>query len=130
MRTLALILPLLLAASVGGALAAKAAPIDGTWSGGGYVKPTDGKRERVRCRVTYRRQTSKVYSVSAVCASASTQIRQTGEVLKVSSTRYVGDLFNSEYNIAGRVRIRVRGRSQSVSFSSSAGRGSMTLRKR
>ena len=115
---------------VGSAVSVQAAPIDGTWSGGGYVKPASGKRERVRCRVTYRRQTAKVYSVSAVCASASAQIRQTGEIIKVSKTRYVGDLFNAEYNLSGRVRIRVRGRSQSVSFSSSAGRGSITLRKR
>jgi hypothetical protein len=132
LRTLALTLPLALslAVSVGATVAVGAAPIDGTWSGGGYVKPTDGKRERVSCRVTYRRQTPKVFSVSAVCASTSTQIRQSGEVLKVTANTYVGDLFNSEYNISGRVRIRVKGRRQSVSFRSSSGSGSMTLRKR
>jgi len=130
LRTLILAITLTIAALAGNTAAVGAASIDGTWSGGGYVKATDGKREKVRCRVTYRRQTSKVYSVSAVCASASNKIRQSGEVLKVNQNRYVGDLFNSEYNIAGRVRINMRGRSQTVSFKSSAGYGRMTLRKR
>ncbi len=107
-----------------------AASLSGTWSGGGYVKPSGGKRERVKCRVTYRKQSSKVFSVSAVCASKSNKIRQSGEVLKVSSTRYVGDFYNSDFDISGRVRVKISGSRQTVSFKSSSGHGSMTLSKR
>ena len=109
---------------------ARAASLDGTWSGGGYVNGLNGQRERVRCRVSYRRRTSTIYSVSATCATRDTSIRQTGEVLKVRADRYVGDFYNAQFNISGRVRIRVRGRRQSVTFSSSRGGGAVQLRKR
>lgn len=130
MRTLFLALPLALTAIVGNTEAVNAAPIDGTWSGGGYVQPTNGQRERVRCRVTYSRQSATVFGVSAVCASPSAQIRQTGEVLMVNPNRYVGDFYNSAYDISGRVSVSIHGSKQTVSFRSQSGHGSMTLRKR
>lgn len=122
--------PLVIVALFGLTGTASAASLSGTWSGGGYVKPTDGKRERVHCRVTYSQQSSKVFSVSAVCASKSNKIRQSGEVLKVSSTRYVGDFYNSQFDISGRVRVKISGNTQTVTFKSASGYGSMTLRKR
>lgn len=109
---------------------ASAGPLDGSWSGSGYVKPTNGKRERVRCRIRYSRQSSKVYGVSAVCATPSANIRQSGEVLMVNPNRYVGDFYNSAYDVSGRVSVTVRGSRQSVSFSGAAGSGSMTLSRR
>ena len=107
-----------------------AAGIEGTWSGRGYVKPADGKRETVRCKITYRRQTKKVFSVLAVCATPSAKIHQTGEVLMVRKNRFVGDFYSSEYDISGRVRVTLRGSRQTVTFSSARGRGSVTLSKR
>lgn len=112
-----------------GAPAAEAAPIDGSWSGNGYVQPNNGQRERVRCRVSYSRQSAKVYGVSAICASPSANIRQTGEVLMVTPTRFVGDFYNSQFDISGRVSVTISGRSQIVSFRSASGSGSMTLTK-
>ncbi|MCH9806354.1 MAG: hypothetical protein K0U74_01355 [Alphaproteobacteria bacterium] len=107
-----------------------AASLAGSWNGSGYVNPTKGKRERVRCRITYSKQTSKVFSVRASCATASNKILQTGEVLMVNASRYVGDFYNSEYDISGRVHVSVNGSRQTVSFSSGRGSGRVNLRKR
>lgn len=109
---------------------ASAEGIEGSWSGGGYVKPRDGQAEKVSCRVSFRRQTPTVYSVSAKCASKSATINQTGQLLKVGSNRYVGDFHNPEFDISGRVRVVVSGSSQTVTFSSPSGGGSLSLRRR
>jgi len=107
-----------------------AASLSGTWSGSGYVQPSNGQRESVRCKITYSRQSDKVFGVSAVCASPSAQIRQTGEVLMVNENRYVGDFYNSSYDISGRVNVSISGSSQTVSFKSASGHGSLSLSKR
>ncbi len=109
---------------------ALAAAIDGSWSGSGYLAVNQGQRERVRCRVTYSRQTPTVFSVSATCASPSAQVRQSGTLLKVSATSYVGDIYNAEFDVSGRVRVVVRGNTQTVTFTSSAATGQLSLRKR
>ena len=116
--------------AMGGGTAALADPLQGSWSGSGYVKPTDGKRESVRCRVQYSPQGSKVVAVSATCASASATIRQSGQLSMVSPNKYVGDFHNSDYDISGRIRVSINGGSQTVSFTSSKASGSMSLSKR
>jgi len=112
------------------AKAANAVSLDGTWSGGGYVTGISGERERVRCRVRYQRRSSRVFSVNAVCATRDNRISQTGEVLRVNASRYVGDFYNAQFNISGRVRININGRSQFVTFRSDRGGGAVSLRKR
>ncbi len=109
---------------------AVAAALEGTWSGGGHVKPTSGTREKLRCKITYRKRSSKVFSVRAVCATASVKINQTGEVLMVTPNRYVGDFYNPEFDVSGRVRVILRGSRQTVTFSGARGRGTVTLSKR
>ena len=109
---------------------ATAAPLDGAWSGGGSIKPSSGQRERVRCRASYTRITAKVFRVSARCATASASIRQTGELLLVRPNVYVGNFYNSQFDISGRIRVVVRGSSQTVTLSSRAGTGQLRLRKR
>jgi hypothetical protein len=47
----------------------------------------------------------------------------------VSPNRYVGDFYNSEYDISGRVRVVISGSSQTVTFSSAKGSGSLSLKK-
>lgn len=126
MRRLVVALPLALAALTS---AAHADTLSGTWSGSGSFKPTEGKSEAVRCKITYTPQGAAV-AVSAACASASATIRQTGSLTKVSDTKYIGDFYNDEYNVSGRVRVTVHGSSQSVSFSSAKGSGSMNLSRR
>ena len=110
--------------------AANAASLAGTWSGSGYINPKSGKREKVRCRITYRRESKKVYGVVATCASASGKIRQTGEVLKVTAKRYVGDFYNSQFDVSGRIRVIISGSTQTVTFSGKAGGGKVALKKR
>lgn len=108
---------------------AHAADLSGTWSGSGSVSPKDGKTEAVRCKVTYSPEGSAI-GVSATCASSSTTIRQTGSLTKVSDTKYVGDFYNSDYDISGRVRVSVSGSSQTVTFASPRGSGSLSLSRR
>ena len=79
------------------------------WSGSGTVAPTGGQRPMVRCRVSYSPQGSKVVTVSATCTSASTTIHKTGQLSMVTPNRYVGDFYNSEYDISGRIRVSVSG---------------------
>jgi hypothetical protein len=59
---------------------ASSEPLQGTWSGLGYLKPTDGQRQNVSCHVSYSPQGSKVVAVSATCASSSTSIHQIGQL--------------------------------------------------
>jgi len=109
---------------------ASAASLNGTWSGSGYVQPREGNRESVRCRVTYDRQSSRVYGVRATCASSSNSIRQTGEVLMIRSNLFAGDFYNPQFDIGGRIRITVSGSIQTVTFSGRGVTGQLTLRKR
>lgn len=113
-----------------GAPPADAASLNGTWRGAGYIEPSEGRRERVTCVATYSRRSRTVFSVRATCASSSGSIRQTGEVLLVRPNTYVGDFYNQQFNIGGRLRIAVRGRRQTVTLSSSNGNGRLSLSKR
>ncbi len=109
---------------------AAAASLAGSWSGSGAVKTSAGKGENVRCRVSYARLAPKIFSVNARCATPSIALRQTGELLMVRPNVYVGDFYNSEFNIRGRIRVVVKGRRQAVTLSSDSGKGRLSLRKR
>ncbi len=109
---------------------AVAATLEGSWVGSGYVKPSKGQRERVRCHVSYTKLSSKVFAVSARCATSSLNIRQTGTILGVRPSVFVGDFHNSEFDIRGRIRVTVSGKRQTVKLSSSDGTGQLNLRKR
>ena len=111
-------------------LAAAAASLDGSWSGDGAITPRNGEQERIRCHVSSSRLSAKVYSVSATCASASTTIRQTGTVLMVRPDLFVGDFYNQQYDMSGRIRVVVSGSTQNVTLSSRDGSGWLRLRRR
>ncbi len=115
---------------IGFPMTSHAASLEGTWSGTGFVNPKDSKKQKVRCRITYSRESSKVFGVRAACATTSNKFVQTGRVLKVNSKRYIGDFYNPQFDVSGRVRVSVSGSRQTVSFSSLKGRGRVTLRKR
>lgn len=106
-----------------------ATSLDGVWSGSGVVNPKDGARESVRCRVRYRQETATVFGVSATCATRSRKIQQSGTLLKVGPTSYVGEFYNPGYDISGRVRVVIKGATQTVTFQSARGNGSVNLRK-
>jgi hypothetical protein len=130
MRAPALILALVSFAADATPQIANAAGLEGTWSGSGIAKPKEGQSERVRCKITYSRESEKVFGVAATCATPSVKFHQTGKVLMVNPNRYVGDFYNPEFDVSGRVRIILRGSSQSISFSGPRGSGSMTLSQR
>ena len=48
----------------------------------------------------------------------------------VSPTRYVGDFYNAQYDIGGRIRVIVNGTRQTVTFTSGNGGGRLSLQKR
>ncbi len=58
-----LILPAFAALALAMPLPALAGPsvLEGSWSGGGYVHPTNGQREKVSCRVTYHQTSETVH---------------------------------------------------------------------
>ncbi len=109
---------------------ALAASIKGQWRGSGSVKTNSGTKERVRCRVTYRRAGGQIFSVTARCASSAGRFDQNGSVKRVSKNRYVGTVYNPDFNIKARVVITARGKRQTVSLSSSEGTGYLSLRRR
>ena len=110
---------------------AQAKGLDGQWNGFGKAKlASSGKTEKFRCKVTYNKETSKVFGVRAVCANPSIKIIQTGRVLKVRENTYRGELFNEAYGLKGNVRIVVNGREQKVTLTADEGNGVLTLRKR
>ncbi|HUU66714.1 MAG TPA: hypothetical protein VMW57_05440 [Methyloceanibacter sp.] len=124
--------PLALGLSLGLCLetAAGATSLEGVWSGSGMVNPKDGARESVRCRLSYKQESEKVFGLTATCATRSRKIQQTGQLLKVGPATYVGDFYNPGYDISGRVRVVVNGSAQTVTFKSARGSGSVNLRKR
>lgn len=121
---------LVLIAIVGLPGMAHADRFSGLWRGSGYVKPAEGQRERVRCRVVYRRLSRDRYGVTARCATQAVNIDQAGEVRRTGRNSYSGTFYNMEYNVRGRIRIRVSGNRQSVTLRSPQGSGRLTLFKR
>ena len=104
--------------------------LQGYWRGSGYIAPSKGQRERVRCRVWISSSSAKTYRVKAQCASQAANIDQTGRVRKTGRNSYIGDFFNSDFNIRGRLRITLRGNRQSVTMHSNSGSGRLTLFRR
>jgi hypothetical protein len=115
---------------VGGATLAKAESVAGLWRGSGFVNPSEGRRERVRCRVMYTRQSEQRYQLTARCATASANIDQVGEVRRTGRDRLSGSFYNADFNVRGRIQIRLNGNRQAVTLISDAGSGRLTLFKR
>ncbi|MDJ0512590.1 MAG: hypothetical protein QNJ62_04000 [Methyloceanibacter sp.] len=110
--------------------AASAAILAGEWSGEGTVTQTEGPTEKVRCRVSYRQESAKVYGVEAQCASTSKKMRQTGELLEVRPGVFTGSFNLPQYDVSGRVRVVLDGETQTVTFKSPRGEGQVTLTRR
>lgn len=106
---------------------AQAGSLQGTWVGKGYVKPVDGERQTVKCQVNFTPQGTRVVALTATCSSTTTKIHQTGQLSMVRPDRYVGDFYNPEYDVSGRIRVSVSGSSMSVTFSGDRGHGGLSL---
>jgi hypothetical protein len=120
----------LMVAVVGTATVAKAELVTGLFRGSGFVNPSEGRWERVRCRVVYTRQSEQRYQLTARCATASANIDQVGEVRRRGRNRLSGSVYNADVNVRGRIQITVSGNQQVVTLISDAGSGRLTLFKR
>jgi hypothetical protein len=103
--------------------------IDGTWSGGGIVAFASGGRERARCRVSYSSTSATTVQATGTCATDSGRVSQSAVLRRVSPGVYVGNFFNPEYSVSGRIRVTVRGNSQSATLLSQSGSASLSLRR-
>jgi len=124
---LALFAPLVMLAP---ATASAATALAGQWSGEGTVKQSEGATEKVRCRVSYKQESAKVYGVTAQCASTSQMTKQIGELLEVRPGVYTGEFNLTQYDVSGRVRVVVDGETQTVTFKSPKGEGEVVLNRR
>jgi hypothetical protein len=99
----------------------RAADLQGSWSGGGYVAFASGGRENVRCRAHYTRRSNEGYVVRATCATTGGRASQTASLRKIGANRYTGTFYNREYGISGTILVNVRGGGHSVRLTSDAG---------
>jgi len=104
--------------------------LTGSWSGGGWVSFSTGNKEKARCRATYSRAGKKSYKLHATCATSSGKASQTATVYQVTSGRYRGNFFNSDYNVRGTIRVVVSGGSQHVNLAGDGASASLSLRRR
>ncbi|BAQ16875.1 hypothetical protein GL4_1418 [Methyloceanibacter caenitepidi] len=109
--------------------AASAAALAGEWSGEGTVTQTEGPTEKVRCRVSYKQESAKVFGVVAKCASTSQMMNQTGELLEVRPGVFTGEFNLTQYDVSGRVRVVLDGETQTVTFKSPKGEGEVILNR-
>jgi hypothetical protein len=119
-------------AAVGGnaaPAAAQATSLEGAWNGGGTVRFGSGKSERARCRANFSKRGANVYSMSAVCASASGRAAQTAQLTRSGANRYTGNFQNSEYGVSGSISVNVNGNSLNASLSGGGGSASFNLNR-
>jgi hypothetical protein len=123
-------LPSLIALAASGLitpLPAAPAGLAGSWSGGGWVAFSNGKKEKARCHARYSRQSETSYTLSATCATASGKASQTATLHRVGANSYSGGFQNSDYNISGSIYVVVHGNSQSVRLSGGGASASLSL---
>jgi hypothetical protein len=109
--------------------AAQAANLEGSWSGGGNVRFSNGKSERASCRASFSKQGGTSYSMSAVCATASGRVEQTARLTRTGANRFSGDFENSQYGVSGSISISVNGNSLNASLNGGGGSASLNLNR-
>jgi hypothetical protein len=83
--------------------------MSGAWNGGGTITLSDGNRERIRCRSSYRPDSSgATMSLSLSCASDSYKFDLSGNV-QYSNGQISGDWSEASRNAAGRLSGTARG---------------------
>lgn len=100
---------LTLTASAGHAQSGPFAGFDGTWSGSGTVSLSDGTKERIRCRASYRVQSGgQELQQSLRCASDSYKFDLTSNVVSQGSS-ISGTWSEASRNIFGNLQGRAGG---------------------
>jgi hypothetical protein len=77
--------------------------------------------------VSFARIEQKSYRVSSLCMTGDRRYEQTGRVTSVGGNRYIGSVFNEQFNERGNVVLLQRGSHLSVSVSGGRGTASLTL---
>lgn len=103
--------------------------LGGTWHGGGYLVLPSGDRERANCRATFRNQGGSSYSMTAVCATASTRVQQSAEIVRTGGGNFAGSFYNAEYGISGSIALRLSGNRLSASLNGGGGSAQFSLRR-
>src|SRR6202163_2098841 len=77
--------------------------VAGSWSGGGSMKPKDGPRERVRCKVDYIvKNTGQSVKMNVRCASDAYKMDLSANIDQ-NGTALSGNWFESQYRQGGKV---------------------------
>jgi hypothetical protein len=77
--------------------------VAGSWSGSGSMKPSDGARERVRCKVDYNvKNAGQSVKMSVRCASDAYKMDLSANIDQ-SGTALSGNWFESQYRQGGKV---------------------------
>jgi hypothetical protein len=77
--------------------------VAGSWSGGGSMKPSDGARERVRCKVDYNvRSGGQSVKMNLRCASDAYKMDLSANIDQ-NGTALSGNWFESQYRQGGKV---------------------------
>ncbi|MGD9806615.1 MAG: hypothetical protein AB7E81_10890 [Hyphomicrobiaceae bacterium] len=103
--------------------------LSGSWGGGGKIVFPSGESERARCRAHFRSAGRNSYSMSAVCATASTRVHQVANIRRVGGNVYRGDFFNEQHGIAGTVRITLKGSHITASLTGGGGSAVFLLKR-
>lgn len=75
----------------------------GAWIGTGWMKPSDGPRERIRCKASYViKKPEKSLDFELKCASEAYKMRFSAEI-EQDGTVISGNWFESEYRQAGKI---------------------------
>ncbi|WP_407158522.1 hypothetical protein [Bradyrhizobium sp. STM 3557] len=75
----------------------------GTWSGTGWMKPSDGAKERIRCRASYVvKRPAKSMTFDLKCASEAYKMLFSAEI-EQDGTSISGNWFESEYRQGGKI---------------------------
>lgn len=120
----------LLGGAVSGAIGQDKSALGGSWSGGGVLTTPSGDRERATCRATFRNQGGSSYSMSALCATASTRVQQSAQISRTGGNNFAGSFYNAEYNISGSITLRVNGNRLSAQLSGGGASASLSLSRR
>lgn len=77
--------------------------VAGSWSGGGMMKPSDGPRERVRCKADYvPKNNGQSLKLSLRCASDAYKMDLSANIDQ-SGTDLSGNWFESQYRQGGKI---------------------------
>ena len=77
--------------------------VAGSWSGGGMMKPSDGPRERVRCKVNYTpKNNGQSVKLNLRCASDAYKMDLSANIDQ-NGTDLSGNWFESQYRQGGKI---------------------------